>query len=364
MTDKNAMTALLILTGLLLAPLATAQTAAQTETPSVEPGNDKPAGKKTNTGSQEVEYDDDNYRRFMELKDQPTQNSSLPTTAFRPGTQKLDKLPEASQKHLRNQLREIILEDGEWTPGDENKEYPYVPSEAAEQSPTLQQQEVEAWGELVGKYNEREAQIYNNASRSTSTASDKAGAPDASQTQANAQRSGNKSAGESAASGNSGSDATGTGDEKKQAGQGQQSAQASNQGSYSPASSANPNDPNAKSTAGVSQNAMEFLMKNGSVGTQDGETDSASPESTEGISQNAMEFLTKSSQQNTGAARRMSESTDNSGELVVISPGTLSIEDLQNAQGISISTGTGSTGATPIEVEDTDAQGLRKDGDG
>jgi len=56
----------------------------------------------------------------------------IPENIFKPesGSQKLDKLPEESQKHLRNQLREIIVQGNEWKPGDEETEYPYSPSAA------------------------------------------------------------------------------------------------------------------------------------------------------------------------------------------------------------------------------------------
>ena len=150
---------LLLCSGLF--PAASAS--AQSEPTPADPNAAEKATESTSPGSQEVEYNDENYRRFMELKDQPGQRSSLPTNTYQSGTQKLDKLPESSQKHLRNQLREIILDGAEWAPGDENKEYPYVASVAAEKDPALQQQEQEAWGELVGKYHQREAQIYASA---------------------------------------------------------------------------------------------------------------------------------------------------------------------------------------------------------
>lgn len=325
MIHKIFFTAWLALSCLLLDSLVFAQT----EVSPAESGDAGAAAAKTNPGSQEVEYNDDNYRRFMELRDEHTQRSSLAVNANQSGPQKLDKLPEASQKHLRNQLREIILEGSAWTPGEENKEFRYVASEAAQESPALQQQEAEAWGELVGKYHQREARIYADAARSKSAAGTEGGAHGAaSQAQANV----GESAAEPAASDGSNSAETGGGDEKKQSGQQQQSAQASQQDSYSPASSANRGDADANSTAGVSQNAMEYLMK--------------------------------SEKQNSSDTRRMSESAENTSQLVVISKDTLSIKDLQNAQGITISTGTGSSQATPIDIEDDNAGGLRKGEDG
>lgn len=215
--------------------------------------------KEANPGSQEVEYSEDNYRRFMELKDQNLQKSSLPTNKYQSGTQKLDELPESSQKHLRNQLREIISQGDAWTPGDEDKQYPYVPSEAAEGNASLKQKEAEAWQELVGEYHEREAQIHANAARS-----DAAGA---------AAKEGDLAGGSAARAGSGGGDGNdggnagsqGTGKQGKQTGQEQQGTQDRNQGGYSPGAAVQQGNPNAGSTAGVSENALEFLMKNGGL---------------------------------------------------------------------------------------------------
>ena len=122
---------------------------------------DSPAG-------QEVEINEDNYRQFMELKDAMRQRDIIPENIFKPGSglQKLDKLPEESQKHLRNQLREIIVQGDPWQPGNEETEYPYTPSVAASTDPALEKQELEAWGELVDSYHDRESQIYENSSGS------------------------------------------------------------------------------------------------------------------------------------------------------------------------------------------------------
>ena len=197
--------------------------------------------------SQEVEINEDNYRQFMELKNARQQRNMLPENAFKPnaGLQKLDKLPEESQKHLRNQLREIIVQGDEWQPGDEGKHYPYVPSEAASTSPELQKQEAEAWGELVDSYHRREAQIHENAARSQA-----AMAPD-----------GASNGGSNTGNGSPG-DGTGQAGAGGEAGQESRPAQSESNtaDSYSPSTS---NDPNARNTAGVSQNAMEFLKGQG-----------------------------------------------------------------------------------------------------
>ena len=210
-----------------------------TETGATEP--EAPTG-------QEVEINEDNYRQFMELKDPLQQRTILPENSYQSqaGLQKLDKLPEESQKHLRNQLREIIVQGDQWQPGDEDGDYPYIPSEAASTDEALQKQEAEAWGELVDHYHAREGDIYANAPRTSAAA----------------------------AAGDSFSDGSGTGKEStgggegqggagEQAGQKSSSDQSSTAGGYSPDSA---NDPNSNSTEGVSQNAMEFLMKSGNLG--------------------------------------------------------------------------------------------------
>jgi hypothetical protein len=223
--------------------------------------------------SQEVEVNEDNYRQFMELKDARGQRNIQPENAFKPqsGLQKLDQLPEASQKHLRNELREIIVGDP-WQPGDEDTEYPYVPSAAASTDPSLQKQELEAWGELLDSYNQREAQIYANSSATKAALGSEDG------------------------TGNNPGNGTGSTGATGQSGEGSQGQQASQQstpdqsggaGTYSPNAA---NDPNAKSTAGVSQNAMEFLQGLGKGGTANPTRD-PNAKSTAGASQNAMEFL-------------------------------------------------------------------------
>jgi len=267
---------------------------------------DAPAG-------QEVEINEDNYRQFMELKDAMRQRDIIPENVFKPGSglQKLDKLPEESQKHLRNQLREIIVQGDPWQPGDEETELPYTPSAKASTDPSLEKQEQEAWGELVDGYHDRESQIYENSSGSQAARGSEQGSSGSSQN----------------GTGQPGSNSqNGEGNQGQQAGQDGSADQASSEGSYSVNGS---DDPNAQNTAGVSQNAMEFLQGIGQGGNSAGSggqgdstipsgdqaqaqldqksgteqgaaADSGTPnpagntntESTAGTSQNAMEFLT------------------------------------------------------------------------
>jgi len=315
---------------------------------------------------QEVEVNEDNYRQFMELKDARGQRNILPENAFKSqaGKHKLDELPEDSQKHLRNQLREIIVQGDPWQPGDEETEYPYVPSEAANTDQSLQEQEAEAWEELVDGYHQREAEIYANSSRSKAAA-------------APAGASGGGS-GDDEGSANRGAGQAGVG---QQAGQQDSSEQSSAADSYSPNSSNSPHDPDSKSTAGVSQNAMEFLKGKGSFTGATGQADAqagqqseseqnrrASPssanttpsssnesnaDSTAGAYQNALEYLVGEDIPSGAAAQAAPPSP-------VESEDTLSIEDLLNARGVSGATGTEATGTN--DEQDSDDNSPDRDG--
>lgn len=243
-----------------------------------------------NPASQEVEVSEDNYRRFMELKDRRQQPNIIPETVFKPqgSLQKIEALREDSQKHLRNQLRDIILQSEQWKPGDELQLYPYVPSTRAQDNPSLQRGEAEAWDELLAGYHQREAEIYANSTRSEAAMASANGQSD----QSEASDDGDKGDGNKGDGNNEGGN------------KGTQAAEASNAGqngasadSYSPSSSNAATNP---VTAGISQNALEFLINNGRGAQQSNST-----------------------------------------------VGTLAIKDLENAQGISIAPGTGAEPADP-----------------
>jgi hypothetical protein len=313
---------------------------------------------------QEVEINEDNYRQFMELKDARQQRNMLPENSYQSqaGAQKIDKLPEESQKYLRNELREIIIQGDQWQPGDEDNDYPYVPSKTASTNRALQKQETDAWGELVDNYHKREAEIYGNASRSK-TASSTAGAAG----EDSAQGSG-ESKGESSAGGK-----PGQGSEGQQASQQNNSKQSSTAGSYSPDSS---NDPNATSTKGVSQNAMEFLKGQGNQVANEGEANTASSEDNNGQADGQEQISQQSTdEQNRTASASSSESivppsSDQSesestagasqnaleyltgGNDRTDQEGTLTIEDLMNAQGVRNATGAGSPSSSVRDDEE------------
>ena len=244
----------LFLSLLLMTPAGFAQ--------DVEPATPAEAGEAEPAADQEVEINEDNYRQFMELKDAMRQRTVLPENAYQSqaGLQKLDKLPESSQKHLRNQLREVIVEGEAWQPGDEDREYPFEPSAAAATDPALRKQETDAWGELVDGYHAREADIYANASRSRAAAA--AGSFGA----GNSSQQGKPQAGE----GPGGDAHESSGKMGESPGQ-QQTSQAGRQGGYSPGAQGNPGDSGESGSEGVSQNALEFLKQQRNLG-QSGQT--------------------------------------------------------------------------------------------
>jgi hypothetical protein len=224
----------------------------QAAPPAADDTEDKTAAESSPPSSQEVEINEDTYRQFMELKDANRQGDIIPETVFKPGSglQKLDKLPEESQKHLRNELREIIVDGDPWQPGDEAADYPYTPSAAASNNPALQKQEMEAWGELVDSYNQREAQIYaDRAGNRAATSSE--------------QGDGFRPGGGAGPEGKDGEDQAGS--------PGQSSDQDANPdkddtvGAFSPDAV---QGSNSQSGAGVSQNALEFLQGLGGAGSE------------------------------------------------------------------------------------------------
>jgi len=112
--------------------------------------------------TREVEESDEAYRRRMELEDarQRDLGYTLPAETYAQQQEKIDKLPEESRDNIRDQLVDIIVENGEWEPGDALKDYPYDPTAAAKADPDLLQQEQDAWDEQIEKYHKREAAAF------------------------------------------------------------------------------------------------------------------------------------------------------------------------------------------------------------
>jgi hypothetical protein len=265
----------------------------------------------------EVEVTEDSYRQFMELKDPLKKREVLPETAYQPrsGLQKIDDLPESSQKHLREQLREIIVQRAPWKPGDENDDYPYVPSEAAGEDAELKQLEGEAWSELVGNYHDREATIHANTMNF--------GAPDTG-TEGGPGTQGNASEGQEAGTAGTGAnmgETSGSSQDSPGAKDGEDTFQP---GKNSGAAQSN--------EVGVTQSAMRFLSgaggkspvqndQNGAAQQTTGQAALSAKPSSEtqaGSTQNAMQAL----EQNAGANGQASDSNDEVTQEAVREPGS------------------------------------------
>ena len=111
--------------------------------------------------SERTEESEEAYRRRMELegaRDSATYSDTSYSSQVE--QEKIDKLPPESQKNIRDQITDIIIENGQWEPSDVLEDYPYQPTEAAKKDPALKEQEVEAWAEQVDKYHEREAAAF------------------------------------------------------------------------------------------------------------------------------------------------------------------------------------------------------------
>ena len=66
---------------------------------------------------------------------------TLPPETYAQQQEKIDKLPQESRDNIRDQLVDIIVEDGDWEPSDALKDYPYEPTAAARADPELMQRE-------------------------------------------------------------------------------------------------------------------------------------------------------------------------------------------------------------------------------
>src|SRR5210317_1184602 len=70
--------------------------------------------------SERVEQRDDSYRRQMELEDARSRDRTYIDNTYSQAAEleKIDKLPEESRDNIRDQLVDIIMENGDWKPGD------------------------------------------------------------------------------------------------------------------------------------------------------------------------------------------------------------------------------------------------------
>lgn len=284
--------------------------------------------------SSEVEESDEEYRRRMELEDarQRDLGYTLPTPTYAQKQEKLDKLPEESRDNIRDQLVDIIVENGDWEPSDALKDYPYEPTAAAVGDPELMQQEQEAWEEQIEKYHKREAAAYGTYLGPVPGP----GNPDGEQ--------GEGDAGESAEGSEQDGGQEGSG---AQDGAQEEAAPGATAGSYDPYQSNRSQSEEEVSTAGAQQSALEFLKA--MQGQAPASPASAEAEATANATTQANtqapaasaqtapagEAAEASDQQESDTANEAAqqESTDTTIELDLTTPGIIAIEDLEKLEG-------------------------------
>lgn len=277
-------------------------------------------------GSAEVEESDEQYRRRMELEDARQRNLgyTLPPESYVAQQDKLDKLPEASRDNIRDQLVDIIVDNGEWEPGDALREYPYEPTAAALEDPALLEQEQAAWDEQIDKYHKREAAAFGTYLGPVPGPGNPSGAEGGAQAQAGEGTEG---------SGPAGAQQGGAGEMDGDP----ESGQTGSAGTYSPSSSAQAGAGEEISTAGARQSALDFLRsqqgQQASPPTPAGApgTPAAKPERLEQAAQDA---LAESVQMQAEAQEPPATGeTGEPPEIDLETPGIIPIEDLDKLEG-------------------------------
>jgi hypothetical protein len=195
--------------------------------------------------STQTEQTDESYRQQMELEDARDRDRTYIDNTYtqKADLEKIDKLPEESRDNIRDQLVDIIMENGEWEPKDALGEYPYTPTAAAEADPELKQQEQEAWEEQIEKYHEREAAAFGTYRGPVPGPGNPTGQEGGQQGQDSqqGQQGGQQGSGQGGQSGGEGSSGAGSA------------------GTYEPYQSSSSSSEDEVSTAGVSESALDFL---------------------------------------------------------------------------------------------------------
>lgn len=342
--------------------------------------------------SRETDVSEDNYRRFMELDDRRLERPAFPVASVQSATtlQKLGQLPEASQKHLRNQLRGIILRRGAWTPDERDASYPFVPSPQARDDAQLMRQEAEAWTELVDEYHDREAAILAGAagqpSREDGGATSEQSASDASAQQAragsvagrnpgtNAQQGANAPPGQEGREGAQGE--RGTDDEAgAEAGTTSQPAEQSEAPEWVTEETAG-QPPAPRGDEGVEQNASEYLQARGLAGSSpidlQGARAGTTPAGVERASrwgEESQTLLEDRSTTTVSSRQRTTPLPASDGAEAEAPPNSLTREQLQRVRGVTEASAPQEEafGALDLEVSSgpvqTEAGGARRETD-
>jgi hypothetical protein len=283
--------------------------------------------------SERAEASEDAHRRRMELEGSRDRDTFTNTTyTSQAGQEKIDKLPKESRDNIRNQLTDIIIDNGQWEPFDALREYPYEPSEAAQEDPVLSEREKEAWAEQVEKYHQREASAYEanrpmmpgSDAQQPGTSPGPSSPPGQSQGEGEQQGEGQEGEGEP------------QGDEGQQGSQGSSSS-SSSASSYEPYQPQLTDDEDEISTAGVSQSALDFLKRR--QGQNSGSAGQAAS-AEEAMEQNDM-FSQVNNSAEDGAedeatpSQQSSQDSPQPSESEFIIPGTIAIKDLDKLEGMA-----------------------------
>jgi hypothetical protein len=273
--------------------------AQQAETPVDEDGSSK-----------QTEQSDESFRRSRELEDARARDRTYVDNTYTAQTEleKIDKLPEESRDNIRDQLVDIIVEDGEWEPSDALKEYPYEATAAAESDPELKEQEQEAWDEQIEKYHEREAAAWGSHSGPVPGPGNPSG-----------QEGGQ--AGEQGGQGGSGG------------GQGEGGGSGS-PGTYQPGSNGSADE---VSTAGVSESALDFLKGRQQSSTQPGGQPPSAAQQAQEQQAQEQQAQEQSSEQQQAAQESSEEQSEPQQESIedvdLDTRGIIAIKDLDKLEG-------------------------------
>ena len=290
----------------------------------------------TSGSSAEVEESDEAYRRRMELEDarQRDLGYTLPPETYAAKQEKLDKLPEESRDNIRDQLVDIIVENGDWEPSDALKDYPYEPTAAARADPELMQQEQEAWDEQIEKYHKREAAAFGTYLGPVPGP----GNPDGPEGQ---DQQGEGSEGSDQGDGPQGSGAGAAGG-SQQGSEGAEDSEQGSAGTYEPYQSSRSASEEAVSTAGVQQSALDFLKSmqgqgqaaNDEAGSASGAPAQGAPAQATAASASAQAAADSSQQElATQPSAEQVRASDETVEIDLETPGLIAIEDLEKLEG-------------------------------
>jgi Ni/Co efflux regulator RcnB len=269
--------------------------------------------------SEQVEQRDDAFRRQMELEDARSRDRTYVDSTYggqKTELEKIDKLPEESRNNIRDQLVDVIMENGEWEPKDALEEYPYAPTEAAQSDPELKEQEQEAWDEQIEKYHEREAAAFGAHRGPVPGPGNPTGQEGGEQGEGSQQ---GQQGGEQG-SGQGGQDGSGDGE----SGDG-------TEGTYQPYQSSSNGSEDEVSTAGVSESALDFLR-----GSQGQQQPPPQGEQTQAPEENSEQAQAEQSPEQSAEQSESEQQQESSETVDLDTRGIIAIKDLDKLEGTEV----------------------------